>query len=321
MTDQYVLCKTQAEIDAIQQTNDLIRVNATATRAALHPSWPQTLVSLAICAYTLATARSIRGRIPEFLESNDDAREVNQEDDNHANPTFGGFLFVVLIPFIVVVHWTVSYFEAKDEGPTGGWVSMNFVPGITLCLGLGLYLYDHWKSKSIYKYGAAVLLLPALALMLIQFGGTGGLVTARNEFYGIDISTLAYNITDANGCTSYNGSFSYLEQGTRYSAFQTIQAVEFWWSLGCLFVLFLTSIVFMAKEYKQSVWRYWSIVFAYINIVIIIPVFFYEVYVAVAGTPVVISGDCMLVELNPNVGFMDSTIDPVWKYLVTVTGL
>lgn len=49
--------------------------------------------------------------------------------------------------------------------------------------------------------------------------------------------------------------------------------------------------------------------------------FLYEVAVALRGIPVVLSGNCMLVELSPKLGFWDAPIDPWWKVLVQLVGL
>jgi hypothetical protein len=52
-----------------------------------------------------------------------------------------------------------------------------------------------------------------------------------------------------------------------------------------------------------------------------LPILLYQVHIAVLGTPVVISGNCMLVELNPRLGFYDTDIEDYWKALVSLTGM
>jgi hypothetical protein len=47
----------------------------------------------------------------------------------------------------------------------------------------------------------------------------------------------------------------------------------------------------------------------------------YLIVVAVRGNPVVISGNCMLVELNPRLGFYDIRVGGFWKFLMSTTGL
>jgi hypothetical protein len=56
------------------------------------------------------------------------------------------------------------------------------------------------------------------------------------------------------------------------------------------------------------------------SLLIWLPVLIYEIHVAVSGTPVVFSGNCMLVELNPKWGFLDSEIETYWKQGWTVPG-
>ena len=52
-----------------------------------------------------------------------------------------------------------------------------------------------------------------------------------------------------------------------------------------------------------------------------IPILTYEIIIARAGSPVAISGNCMLVELDPRYGFLDSEIASYWKTLTSLTGL
>jgi hypothetical protein len=56
-------------------------------------------------------------------------------------------------------------------------------------------------------------------------------------------------------------------------------------------------------------------------LMIYVPVLVYEVIIAVKGTPIGISGNCMLVELNPRFGFLDSMIESWWKVFVSITGM
>jgi hypothetical protein len=51
-----------------------------------------------------------------------------------------------------------------------------------------------------------------------------------------------------------------------------------------------------------------------------IPVLIYQSIIAVKGRPVAISGNCMLVELDPRWGFYDSEIEIWWKVFVSITG-
>ena len=52
-----------------------------------------------------------------------------------------------------------------------------------------------------------------------------------------------------------------------------------------------------------------------------LPALIYEVIIANKGRPVVISGNCMLVELDPKWGFLETEIPSYWKAFVGITGL
>lgn len=51
-----------------------------------------------------------------------------------------------------------------------------------------------------------------------------------------------------------------------------------------------------------------------------IPQLVYEVVIATKGMPVVISGNCMLVELDPRFGFFDTVVPLYWKVLMGFVG-
>lgn len=60
---------------------------------------------------------------------------------------------------------------------------------------------------------------------------------------------------------------------------------------------------------------------AILLIFIYVSVFIYEVIIATLGRPVVISGNCMLIELDAKLGFLDSEIQSYWKAFTGITGL
>jgi hypothetical protein len=47
----------------------------------------------------------------------------------------------------------------------------------------------------------------------------------------------------------------------------------------------------------------------------------YEAAIATKGVPVIMAGNCMLVELNLRLGFLNSDIDGWWKTSVGIKGL
>jgi hypothetical protein len=46
--ERYELCTNQTEIDALQATFGLIAVMAIPPKAAMHPSWPETLIGISL---------------------------------------------------------------------------------------------------------------------------------------------------------------------------------------------------------------------------------------------------------------------------------
>jgi len=116
LTEQYHLCKTDAEIETLRLKSDLIRVDAIPTHAALHPSWPETLVTLGLSIYTIITAGSKGGS------------------------WFANFFFRALVPFAIVVAWCISFIVAEINGPTAGWISCTMTSAFVVFLNLESYM-------------------------------------------------------------------------------------------------------------------------------------------------------------------------------------
>jgi hypothetical protein len=104
-----------------------------------------------------------------------------------------------------------------------------------------------------------------------------------------------------------------LEKGARSDVFRTIQTVQINYS-AVVFIILLCA--FKGKHSEAQ-----KVVFALCTILISFPLLVYEAVIATKGRPVVMSGNCMLVELDPRLGFLDSQIDNWWKALVGITGL
>lgn len=67
LTDQYRLCKTEADIAHLIETEALIRIDAQSTDGAMHPSWPAMLSTVATSIYSLITMRAKHPRFPWVL--------------------------------------------------------------------------------------------------------------------------------------------------------------------------------------------------------------------------------------------------------------
>jgi hypothetical protein len=141
------------------------------------------------------------------------------------------------------------------------------------------------------------------------------------------IGTAAYIITDTYGCVPYNDDFQFLTGGMRSRAFRIIQTTNFAWatlygpvSLIDMYTGFENRVERRdgsLREYQsQRVWMGFIVTFtlAFVEIA-------YFGLIASKGAPVAISGNCMLVELDPYLGFFDAEISHYWKVLVGLTGL
>jgi len=138
--------------------------------------------------------------------------------------------------------------------------------------------------------------------------------------------SVAYRVTDTHGCIPFDG-IGYLEKGARAHAFTLI--IFFQVIYSCYASLFQlcayaptggnSSGEENSEEESGLMGR--KAVFAFHTIVISSILLIYEAVIATKGRPVVISGNCMLVELDPRLGFLDSEIDGWWKALVGMTGL
>lgn len=209
--------------------------------------------------------------------------------------------FNLIVPFVVNIFWTVSFGFLQNEKQTGGWISVTDGALSTILL--------FWA----FEDEAVLIAVIVLLFSLFQAGGEWAVIIQR---WKQEIGSIAYVIDNNNGCIPYNG-FGYLQEGVRSQAFKIIQTVEFFYSgIGITFV-------FGAAASGNLGARQIGIqgVTGIFLLLIFVPVLIYQIIIAVKGTPVVISGNCMLVELNPKWGFLDSEIENWWKALVSIAGM
>jgi hypothetical protein len=114
-----------------------------------------------------------------------------------------------------------------------------------------------------------------------------------------NVGTIAYIVTDLNGCTPFNGT-AYLQQGARSRAFRIIQTCEWVFTILGLAAAFIASCTI--ARHDDDAWHVKTLVWAGLSSILYVPEIIYEGIIAGKGTPVVISGNCMLVELNPRWG-------------------
>jgi hypothetical protein len=215
---------------------------------------------------------------------------------------FTNILIYIFLPPLMLLFWTVSFGVVEHSKDTAGWISVN----AALTTLFYVVLIKHTIGLLFVFLG----LLQMLGSCIIVFGRLDG-----------SIGSVAYKITDTHGCLPFNGT-AYLEQGARSGAFKTVQVVE--WSVAFLIMFSMVPIGLCLRrcindnddEYglvKLIISGVWAVTY--------LPVLIYEIVVATKGRPVVMSGNCMLVELDPKLGFLDSRIDTWWKALVSLVGL
>ncbi|KFZ07822.1 hypothetical protein V502_09720 [Pseudogymnoascus sp. VKM F-4520 (FW-2644)] len=139
----------------------------------------------------------------------------------------------------------------------------------------------------------------AVVPLIFQYPASLALVVQR---WHSDLGRVAYEVTNLNGCTPYQG-LDYLQQGARFSQFRILQTVTF--SISTLFgIMSLGNPSQMAPAMALP---------ALAELIM-------TAIVATKGTPMVVSGNCLLVELNPNKGFLDSPISTRWKAFASFMG-
>jgi hypothetical protein len=309
LTEHWQLCKTNEEIDNLQQSLNLIRVESVPTHGALQPSWPETLITLAISVYAIIPTEPLT----QF--------------------GFRLWIFKAFIPFAMITIWLTSFIIAEINSATAGWISVNMAAWL-MTLGTSREYYETDEGG---LYGLRHSVNTRRQTLIIVFGGIGSVMAFLSMILGYlqiclaaaivgqrqdamsGFGTVGYNITNMHGCQPWNsnGSVVYLEQGARSHTFKIIQMVQL--NYSCL--VFVISFLMMGKDEPGNTSYKQKAVYALCTILLSFPLFIYEAIIATKGTPVVISGNCMLVELDPRLGFLDSEIDNWWKALVGITGL
>jgi hypothetical protein len=149
--------------------------------------------------------------------------------------------------------------------------------------------FDLVQFYSVFAFIPLIFQWPAsLALTIQRWHGGLGLV--------------AYQVTNLKGCTPYQG-LDFLQQGARSHQFRILQTVTF--SVSTLFgVMSLGNPDQMGGAMALP---------ALAELIM-------TAVVASRGTPMVVSGNCLLVELNPRRGFLDSSISTRWKSFASFMG-
>lgn len=290
VTEHWQLCKTDEEISNLQQSLDLTRVESKPTHGALQPSWPETLITLAISVYAIIPTEP---------------------------PTqfrFRVWVFKAFIPFAMIFTWLTSFIIAEINTATAGWISVNMAAWLMTIGTSGEY--NDIDSEGLLQGIGSVMVFLSMILGYVQFCLAIS-IAGQRQGATLGFGTVAYNITNMHGCQPWNstGSVEYLQQGARSHTFKIIQIIQVNYSCVVLIITFLM----MGQDDPDT--NKMKTAYALCTILLSFPLLIYEAIIATKGTPVVISGNCMLVELDPRLGFLDSEIDNFWKVLVGITGL
>ena len=133
------------------------------------------------------------------------------------------------------------------------------------------------------------------------FQWTASLALTIQRWHG-GLGAVAYQVTNFNGCTPHQG-LDFLQQGARSHQFRILQTVTFSVST------FFGAMCLGAPDQMGGAMALPALAELIMTAV-----------VASKGTPMVVSGNCLLVELNPRMGFLDSVMSTRWKSFASFMG-
>lgn len=219
-------------------------------------------------------------------QTHESTTTVNGRVTSHSIQTIPGQVWTpfnvlqIVLSPFVFVAWTVSFGLSQAQALTGGWLS---VMGWALWFDLMHVLFGPF----------------AIPPLLFQWVASLTVIIQRWRF---DLGSIAYKVEDLNGCVPVDG-LRYLQQGARSRSFKIFQSVTF--SVATLFMVF-----------GMSAPAGFNVNLALLALAELI----YTAVIANRGTPMVVSGNCLLVELNPRKGFLDSSISTRWKAFSSFMG-
>jgi hypothetical protein len=282
------LSKSHADVEAFRTEHNLILVDSSPTDAALQPSWPQALVQYLLIAPPINCWYSSHTTHTSWSSSSvEHSTSINGQLSSHYEshiPTTAyshtnGFtltpwnLLQGILSPFLFIMWTISFGMAQHQVDTAGWLSV---------MGWALW------------FDLAHLVLGPFALPMLLFQWTGSFAVIVQRWTS-GFGSIAYNINNLNGCIPVDG-LAYLQQGARAHSFKLLQSVTF--PVATLFMILNAGSpegfnAFLATPALAEL--------------------IYTAVLASKGTPMVVSGNCLLLELNPRVGFLDSSISTRWK--------
>jgi len=317
--ETWELAKNETDIEALRVKFGGIIVDSQATPAAFLPGWPEATYAVLLAMFGMLRmgvseikADPARAREEEVelmanrYYSNYIEEHAGRRADYHAAPEKGDWFhgplttIQIIIATLMSIAWTVSFVLTQLDRDTAGW---NSVVGWGFPLWIGLQMV-----KREYLSGYFVLLFTAF-----QWGAS--LTTIIQRWLGT-IGTVAYVITNTNSCQPYS-TLSFLTAGIRSRAFRIMQTTNFAYASSMIPLVITSALDVSDKDGVASKYM----VTLLITCGPVVYEIIYMALIASKGTPVVISGTCMLVELSPRFGFFDSDIEFHWKLLMAITGL
>ncbi|KAF2999679.1 hypothetical protein E8E13_001986 [Curvularia kusanoi] len=273
------LSKSHADVEAFRTKHNLILVDSSPTDAALQPSWPQALVQYILiappitCWYTSQTTHAVR-HSSSFGDPIIINSQYSSEHQSQTSTTLTPWsVLQTILSPFLFIMWTISFGTAQHQVDTAGWLSV---------MGWAL-----WFDLTHVVLGAY-----AVPMLLFQWTGSFAVIVQR---WTSGFGSIAYSIDNLNGCVPVDG-LAYLQQGARAHSFRLLQSITF-----------PVATLFMVLNLRNP---------ATFNAFLATPALAELIYTAVVaskGTPMVVSGNCLLLELNPRVGFLDSSISTRWK--------
>lgn len=272
------LAKNQNEIDEFQEKYNLTLVTSIPQDAALLPGWPQALLQYLLVNPVINLSYS-----SSVTHTSEFTRNGVVTSYSHSYGWDLGIWDVLqyLVAPPCFIAWIISFARIQNsERSTAGWVSI---------LGWGTWICFAFDMRM------PLISYPALILALFQWCSSLAIIVQR---WTRSIGTVAYLVTDLHGCTPHEG-LTYLQGGIRSRPYRIIQLTTFLtttvWAFLC------------GQNVKSSINGGISLV-GFAELV-------YSCVVATKGMPIVVSGDCFLVELSPRLGYLDSSISTSWKVL------
>ena len=276
---------SESEINNLIQSKGYIRVTSTPTLAAMHYEWVQ--LSVFVILSILLFFRFLKP--PQTWGKLDMAFVVTS-----------AIMFPIWIAGFIIIH--------IHPIAEAGWSS---------CLGwfaLATLLQDwySWEkrpfSKSIYYIMHVILAfwwVGSLYLIIARFGGF--------------IGTVAYKIISLNGCSAPDPNDRNFIGGIRGMGLLAGQIGLFVGISIFSLLRWCPETSFGSRPGIKTKWLLWTYV---VTLVV-----YWSVITALCinlgrlGSPYVVSGNCILVELDPRLSFYDSIIPTYWKVLMAFFGL